>query len=104
MKKKKVETMGFMGDEFETLGIMVEAHEHKERMISKIINEYNRAYDIHKPFNSAHEGYAIIKEEVDEMWDCIKENEVDHARREAMQVAAMALRFLIDIKPDPKSP
>lgn len=80
------------------------AHDRKFKMIQKVIAEYERASKLHKPFNSPHEGYAVIKEEVDEMWDCIKENEVDHARREAMQVGAMALRFLIDIKPDPKSP
>ena len=52
------------------------------------------------PMRSAHEGYAILKEEVDEMWDEIKANRLHPARAEAIQVAAMALRFLVDINPE----
>ncbi len=48
------------------------------------------------PMRSAHEGYAILKEEVDEMWDAIKADNLDDAKKEAVQVAAMALRFLHD--------
>ena len=57
----------------------------------------------HNPekFNSPHEGYAVILEEMDELWDEIKRPK---ARRnysamafEATQVAAMAIRFLVDI-------
>lgn len=49
------------------------------------------------PMRSPHEGYAIIKEEVDEMWDAIKKNEISHSRGEAIQVAAMAVRYAMDI-------
>lgn len=53
------------------------------------------------PMHSEHEGFAILKEEVDELWDEIKKNprKRDKAalRREAVQVAAMALRFLNDL-------
>lgn len=52
-------------------------------------------------FNSAHEGYAILKEEVDELWDEIKDNKAEGSnerqRKEAIQVAAMAIRFVLDI-------
>jgi hypothetical protein len=27
------------------------------------------------PFNSAHEGFAVLKEEVDELWDHVKTNQ-----------------------------
>lgn len=51
-------------------------------------------------FNSAHEGYAVLLEEVDELWDHIKTNQkrrdLPAMRKEAMQVAAMALRFMGD--------
>ncbi len=51
-------------------------------------------------FNSAHEGYAILLEEVDELWDQIKINQkkrdISKMRREALQVAAMAIRFILD--------
>lgn len=50
------------------------------------------------PFHSAHEGYAVLKEEVDELFDAIRANDFAHAREEAIQVAAMALRFIIDLK------
>ena len=52
-------------------------------------------------FASAHEGYAVLKEEVDELWDEVKKNQkvrsVEKLRAEAKQVAAMALRFMIDL-------
>lgn len=107
MKKKKMETMrmvnvGNVVDE--ALKIMTDDLEHEKNMIAKVIAEYVRASKLHKPFNSPHEGYGVIKEEFDEMWKCIMENEIDHSRREAMQLCAMSLRYLIDIKPDPKSP
>jgi hypothetical protein len=46
-----------------------------------------------EPFFSAHEGYAVLREEVDELWEAIKANDFAHARNEAIQVAAMALRY-----------
>lgn len=53
------------------------------------------------PFNSAHEGYAVLAEEVDELWDHVKTNQkrrdLAAMRAEAIQVAAMALRFVVDV-------
>jgi hypothetical protein len=53
------------------------------------------------PFNSAHEGYAVAQEEVDELWDHVKTNQnrrdISAMRREAIQCAAMFLRFVVDI-------
>ena len=48
-------------------------------------------------FNSTHEGYAVLKEEVDEMWDDIKKNRVRESVCEAIQVAAMAIRYIAEI-------
>ena len=63
----------------------------------KIVSEYLRASKKFPKFNSRHEGYAVIKEEVDELWDAIKGNySSDLVEEEAVQVGAMALRFLID--------
>lgn len=50
------------------------------------------------PFNSGHEGWAVIQEELDELWDAVKANDMTHAREEAVQVGAMALRFIIDLQ------
>ena len=53
------------------------------------------------PFNSVHEGYAIIKEEFDELWDIIKMKEQcrDNVqmRLEAIHLGAMAIRFIYDL-------
>ena len=53
------------------------------------------------PMNSAHEGYAVLLEELDELWEHVKTNQkrrdIDAMRAEAVQVAAMALRFAHDI-------
>lgn len=52
-------------------------------------------------FNSAHEGFAILLEEVEELkahvWLKQGMRLTHEMRREAIQVAAMALRFVADI-------
>lgn len=50
-------------------------------------------------FNSPHEGKAVIEEELDELWTHVKENtgRSDAARDEAIQIAAMACRYVIDL-------
>ena len=60
--------------------------------------EYARAMDKFPAFNSVHEGYAVMLEEMDELWDEIKRKDMSHEaiRKEAVQVGAMALRFLIN--------
>ena len=63
--------------------------------------EIRKARERFAPFNSAHEGYAVIAEELDELWADVKANRTNDARSEAVQVAAMAVRFLIDIDHDP---
>lgn len=49
------------------------------------------------PMHSAHEAYAILLEEVDELWEHVKVNQtkrdLEAMQKEAMQVAAVALRF-----------
>jgi len=50
------------------------------------------------PFNSPHEGYAVIKEELEELWEAVKRNDIRQACGEAVQLGAMAMRFLYDIK------
>ena len=53
------------------------------------------------PFHGAHEGYAILLEEVDELWENVKLNQDNEVRKEkikeeAIQVAAMAIRLIHD--------
>lgn len=71
-------------------------------IIELVKSEYERAVMKFGSFKSAHEGYAILLEEVDELWDAIKlikkpEDFQDQLAHEAVQVAAMAIRFLRDV-------
>lgn len=72
-----------------------------EDAIAKVAAEYAQAEAKYKPFNSSHEGRAVIEEEFDELWAEIKKrpDQIDRAaiEREAVQLTAMALRFLVDI-------
>ena len=66
-----------------------------------IYDEFDRASSQFPPFNSAHEGFSVLKEEVDELWAEVKtkqgSRDLTNMRKEAVQVAAMALRFIVDI-------
>ena len=67
-----------------------------DKAIELIIKEYKQAENKFGVFNSDHEGYAVILEEMDELWDTIKTNDRKNRNKEAIQVAAMTLRFLVD--------
>lgn len=65
-------------------------------------SELLRATALHGSFASAHEGYAVILEELDELWDEVKKGgteprSIPRMRKEAIQVAAMAMRFVLDV-------
>lgn len=72
-----------------------------ERAVELLIKEYGRAVNMNGPFNSAHEGYAVILEELDELWEEVRKKRLQRDNRkmlkEAIQVAAMGLRFAVDI-------
>lgn len=74
---------------------------HIAGVMKEIHNEVAAAMERYPAFNSAHEGYAVIKEEVDELWDEVKvkqgSRDLTKLRKEAVQVAAMALRFIVDV-------
>lgn len=63
--------------------------------------ELGEACRKHGRFASAHEGYAVILEEMDELWEVVKERQpsTTRMREEAIQVAAMAQRFILDVCP-----
>lgn len=67
-------------------------------LLGQVEAEYKRASALHGNFSSTHEGYAVLKEEVDELWDGIKKNDSKRLlKEEAIQIAAMAIRFCTDI-------
>jgi hypothetical protein len=63
--------------------------------------ELRNAVAAHGPMKSSHEGYAVILEELDELWEHVRLKEKlrkkSEMRLEAIQVAAMAARFVIDL-------
>ncbi len=68
------------------------------QVLSKVRIELYRATEKFGPMKSPHEGYAILKEEVDELWDEIKsDNSLFSQRGEAIQIAAMAIRYILDV-------
>lgn len=70
-------------------------------VIAAVITELSRADRNHGPMASAHEGYAIVFEEMDELWDHVKTRQRDRdltaMRKEAVQIAAMAIKFVRDV-------
>jgi len=53
------------------------------------------------PFVNEHEAYAVILEEVDELWAEIKKNQKIYdlaaQRKEAKQAAAMLVRLMVEL-------
>ena len=72
-----------------------------EKMINQVLTEYKKASSKYPSFHSTHEGYAVIKEEVDELWDLVKANKGINGnaefKKECLQIAAMAIRFINDL-------
>ena len=66
-------------------------------VLAMVKEEYHAARSKHAPMNSGHEGYAVILEELDELWDAVRADDFDHAKDEAIQVAAMALAFVLEV-------
>jgi hypothetical protein len=86
-------------------------HSPRRETIMTVTRELARARSKFGAFASAHEGYAVILEELDELWTEVRKNPrkiygddpagpSKHRAvmlAEAIQVAAMALRFAEDI-------
>lgn len=70
-------------------------------VMGAVREELRRARELFPPFVSTHEGYAVLLEELDELWDEVKRKpdatSKDRMRREAVQVAAMAIKFIEDL-------
>lgn len=69
-----------------------------DEALKQIEEEFYRASDLYPDLHSNHEGYAVIKEEIDELWDAIKKSKDvkgnNHIRHELIQIGAMAVRYL----------
>ena len=67
---------------------------------AEALNELDRVSALFSAFKSPHKGFAVLLEEVDELWAEVKRSpttqNMKQMRTEAVQVAAMALRFIRD--------
>lgn len=72
------------------------------RALREISDELDKAIRKYPRFNSAHEGYSVLLEEVRELEREVfkrqKKRKPAKMRREAVQVAAMAVRFIIEVR------
>lgn len=72
-----------------------------DQIYREVDDELMSATERYPPFNTAHEGYAVLLEEMDELWEHVRVTQgcrlTNRMRREAVQVAAMAIRFALDI-------
>ena len=76
----------------------------QDEAIELVRRELNEATALFGPFDSWHEGGGVIKEEYDELWDEIRKvrnrrdmSNVVALRKESKQLAAMAIRFMVDL-------
>lgn len=72
-----------------------------QEILEDVKKEFKFATDKYGKFNSLHEAYAIVLEEVNELWEEVKTSQKDSSRikfvrREAIQVATMAIRLIFD--------
>jgi hypothetical protein len=81
----------------------IEADELKriDAILACVKAELLKATRKHGSMESGHEGYAVILEELDELWDLVKSDQGRElaAMEEATQIAAMAVRYIFDLAP-----
>jgi hypothetical protein len=69
-----------------------------DEALKQIEIEFLRASDLYPNLHSNHEAYAVIREELDELWDEIKKSKDtkgnNQIRHELIQVGAMVVRYL----------
>ncbi len=72
-----------------------------EPLLEEVRAELNHATELFPAFNTAHEGLAVLWEEFEELkahvWTRQGLRLVHQMRAEAIQVAAMAIRFALDV-------
>ena len=65
-------------------------------ILADVIAELDKASATHGPFPTALHGLAVLEEEVDEFKYEVRHGTKERRYAEAIQVSAMAIRFLID--------
>lgn len=72
---------------------------HDSPIWGELSDELHKAMTKHAAMHSPHEGHSVISEELEELWEHVRADtgRTPEARHEAMQVAAMALRYIVDL-------
>jgi DNA modification methylase len=69
----------------------------RDKFLTDVSAEAERAVKNHGAFNSLHEGYAVMAEEVDELWDIVRQKRSKRNPKEiweeAVQIAACAAKI-----------
>jgi hypothetical protein len=70
-----------------------------DKELALVREELFKSMTKHAPMHSPHEGMSVIREEADELWEHVKADtgRTTKARKEARQVAAMGLRYVLDL-------
>lgn len=72
-----------------------------DEVLALVRTELERAEAKWPRYASAHEGYAVLLEEVDEFWDEVRKRPADRnrdrMRLEAVQVATVAMRIVLSL-------
>jgi len=70
-----------------------------ERTLREVGRELDAARRAHAAMASPHEGHSVIREEFEELWEHVKADtgQSAAARAEAIQLAAMAVRYVVDL-------
>lgn len=76
-------------------------HSDEGMIVAAVYHELATAQAEWPPFNSAHEGWGVLVEEVKELSDHVftnqKRRDLVAMKKEAIQVAAMAVRFAAEV-------
>lgn len=71
----------------------------RDEAVKMVLIELDKAQMKHAPMHSPHEGHSTIREEFEELWEHVRADtgRSDKAMREAAQLGAMALRYMVDL-------
>jgi len=78
-----------------------EIYDKLPKLTAEIGDELYKAACENGKYNSAHKGWAVIQEKLDELWEEVKKKkskrDTDLMRHKAIQIASTAIMFIIDI-------
>lgn len=73
-----------------------------DNILKDVKKELKRATRIHGEFNSIHEAYAVILEELEEFWDEVRKRKEQRSRNaireELIQIAAASCKAILSLK------